>query len=160
LRVYVPIRFEAVIAAPLALWIGESLRTQRFRVARMTALIAVGVTWSALGIIDHANRAPDPYRQAALWVSGHIPVNQTVVASGYCYLEALMNGHARVAAFPPEQAQHPGWRALPPPGLQAPRGAFFWIGERRAPELAIIARERRSIEPLFINDRAMVALVR
>ena len=49
-----------------------------------------------------------------------------------------MNGHARVAAFPPEQAQHPGWRALPPPGLQAPRGAFFWIGERRAPELAIL----------------------
>jgi hypothetical protein len=160
LRVYVPMRFEGVIAAPLALWLAESLRNNRFRLALMTALIAVGVAWSALGIIDHANRAPDPYRQAALWVSGHIPVNQTVVASGYCYLETLMNGHARVAAFPPEQADHPGWRALPPPGLQAPRGTFFWIVERHAPELAIIARERRSIEPLFINDRAMVALVR
>jgi hypothetical protein len=160
LRVYVPMRFEAVIATPLALWIGESLRRQRFRLALMTALIAVGVAWSALGIIEHAHRAPDPYRQAALWVSGRIPVNQTVFASGYCYLETLMNGHARVAAFPPEQAEHPGWRALPPPGLQAPRGVFFWIGERRAPELAILVHERRRIEPLFLNDRAMVALVR
>ena len=160
LGVYVPMRFEGVIAAPLALWLAESLRNNRFRVALMTALIAVGAAWSVLGIIDHANRAPDPYRQAALWVSVHIPDNQTVVASGYCYLETLMNGHARVAAFPPEQAEHPGWRALPLPGLQAPAGAFLWIGERRAPELAIIARERRSIKPLFINDRAMVALVR
>ena len=73
LRVYVPMRFEGVIAAPLALWLAESLRNNRFRVPLITALIAVGVTWSALGIIDHANRAPDPYRQAALWVSGHYP---------------------------------------------------------------------------------------
>jgi hypothetical protein len=55
---------------------------------------------------------------------------------------------------------HPGWRALPQPGLHSPAGAFFWIGERRAPELGVFRRDRRVIEPLFINDRAMVALVR
>jgi hypothetical protein len=160
LRVYVPMRFEAVIAAPLALCLAESLKRNRFRLALTTVLIGVGAAWSVLGFIDHVNRPPDPYRQAAVWTARNIAANEKVVASGYCYLETLMNGHPRVTAFPPEQAEHPGWRALPAPGLPAPRGAFFWIGERRAPELAIFVRERRRIEPLFINDRAMVALVR
>jgi len=71
-----------------------------------------------------------------------------------------MNGHNRVTAFPPEQANHPGWRALPKPGLHPPPGAFFWIGERNAPELGVIMRDRRTIKPLFVNDRALVALVR
>jgi hypothetical protein len=160
LRVYVPMRFEAVIAAPLALWLGESLRQNRFRNVLMTALIGVGIAWSAIGIVDHASRPLDPYRQAAQWVATTIPPHQTVVASGYNYLETLMNGHPQVTAFPPEQAEHPGWRALPPPGLQSPDGAFYWIGERNAPELGIFVRYKRSIKPLFINDRAMVALVR
>jgi len=160
LRVYVPMRFEAVIAVPMAFWLAESLRENRLRVPLITALIAVGVLWSALGIIDHARRPPDPYRQAALWVARNIPANQNVVASGYCYLETVMNGHTGVTAFPPEQAEHPGWRALPQAGLHAPPGAFFWIGERRAPEQGILVRGRRNIEPLFVNDRAVVALVR
>jgi hypothetical protein len=160
LRVYVPMRFEAVVAAPLVLWLAASLRQNRYRLALMAALVGVGITWSALGIIDHANRPPDSYRQAARWVSGNIAANQNVVASGYCYLETLMNGHSRVIAFPPEQAEHPGWRALPQAGLRSPAGLFFWIGERNAPELDVFVRERRRIQPLFINDRAMVALVR
>jgi hypothetical protein len=160
LRVYVPMRFEAVIAAPLVLWLAQSLRQNRFRLALMTAMVGVAVAWSALGIIDHANRPPDSFRQAARWVSGNIAANQNVVASGYCYLETLMNGHPRVTAFPPEQAEHPGWRALPQAGLRSPAGLFFWIGERNAPELDVFVRDRRRIQPLFINDRAMVALVR
>jgi hypothetical protein len=158
--VYVPMRFEAVIAAPLVLWIAASLRQNRFRLALMVALAGAGVTWSALGFLDHANRPPDSFRQAAQWVSGNIAANQNVVASGYCYLETLMNGHPRVTAFPPEQAEHPGWRALPQAGLRSPAGLFFWIGERNAPELDVFVRGRRRIQPLFINDRAMVALVR
>jgi hypothetical protein len=160
LRVYVPMRFEAVLAVPLVLWVAESLRRNRFRLALMTALIGIAATWSALGIIDHAHRPPDPYRQAAVWVAGSIPASQTVVASGYCYLETLMNGHTNVAAFPPEQGEHPGWRALPRLEVPAPPGAFYWIGERGAPELGILLRQRRVIKPLFVNDRAMVALVR
>jgi hypothetical protein len=161
LRVYVPMRFEAVIATPLVLWIATSLQTNRFRLPLMTAMICIAAIWTTLGIIDHAGRPPDSYRQAARWIAGNVPANETVVASGYCYLETLMNGgrHA-VTAFPPEQAEHPGWRALPRPGVAAPAGAFYWIGERRAPELLILARQHRIIEPLFVNDRAMVALVR
>jgi hypothetical protein len=160
LRVYVPMRFEAIIAAPLVLWLVESLRNNRFRLVLMTTLIAIGILWTALGILDHANRPPDPYRQAALWIAANIPANQTVIASGYCYLETIMNGHTRVTAFPSDQGEHPGWRALRRPGVPAPAGTFFWTGERRAPELGILIRERRIIQPLFINDRAMVALVR
>lgn len=160
LRVYVPMRFEAVIAAPLALWLAESLRRNRFQMVLMTALIATLGTWTALGIVEHARRPPDPYRQSARWVAGNIPMDETIIASGYCYLETLMNGHERVAAFPPEQAEHPGWRARPRPGLQPPPGAFYWTGERGAPELGILIHDHRIIKPLFINDRAMVALVR
>ena len=160
LRVYVPLRFEAVIAAPFALWLAESLKQNRFRLALTTTLVAVCIVWTTLGIVDHAGRPPDSYRQAATWVASHIPANETVVATGYLYLETMMNGQTRVAAFPPEQAMHPGWRALPQPGLRSPPGAFFWIGERRAPELGVLRRDRRIIEPQFINDRAMVALVR
>jgi hypothetical protein len=160
LRVYVPMRFEAVIATPLVMWLAESLQTNRFRVALTTALVAVCVVWTTLGIVDHATRLPDPYGEAAVWVAGVIPAQEPVLASGYCYLETIMNGHTRVSAFPPEQAIHPGWRALPKPGLHSPTGAFFWTGERAAPELGVFQRDRRIIEPLFINDRAMVALVR
>jgi hypothetical protein len=160
LRVYVPMRFEFVIAAPLVLWLAESLKQNRFRVPLTTAIVGVCVVWTTLGIVDHFVRPPDSYRQAATWVANNIPPNETVVASGYCYLETMMNGHSLVAAFPPEQGMHPGWRALPKPGLHSPAGAFFWTGERRAPELRVIQRDRRIIEPLFINDRAMVALVR
>jgi hypothetical protein len=159
-RVYVPLRFEAVIAAPLALWLAESLKTNRFRIPLTTAIVTVCGVWTTLGIVDHAIRPPDSYRQTAMWVANNIPANQTVLASGYCYLETIMNGHPRAAAFPTEQAIHPGWRALPKPGLHSPAGAFFWTGERAAPELGVIRRDRRIIEPLFINDRAMVALVR
>jgi hypothetical protein len=160
LGVYVPMRFEAVIVAPLVMCLAASLRQNRFRLALMTALVGVGIAWSVLGIVDHMNRPPDSFRQAARWVSANIAANQNVVASGYCYLETLMNGHSRVTAFPPEQAEHPGWRALPQAGLRSPAGLFFWIGERNAPELDVFVRDRRRIQPLFINDRAMVALVR
>jgi hypothetical protein len=159
-RVYVPMRFEAVIAAPLVLWLAESLKRNRFRIPLTAAIVAVCAVWTTLGIVDHATRPPDSYRQAAAWVAANIPANETVLASGYCYLEMMMNGHPRVAAFPNEQAIHPGWRALPKPGLHSPAGAFFWTGERAAPELGVFRRDRRIIEPLFINDRAMVALVR
>jgi hypothetical protein len=160
LRVYVPMRFEAVLAVPLVLWLAQSLKENRFRTELTTALIGIGVIWTTLGIIEHHSRPLDPYRRAALWAAANIPANEIVVASGYCYLEALMSGHRSVMAFPPEQAEHPGWRAMPRPGVVPPAGAFFWIGERAAPELAVFTREHRIIEPLCINDRAMVALVR
>ena len=78
-------------------------------------------------------------------------------ASGYLYLETVTIQPA--IAFPPEQAEHPGWRATATSGSGLPAGAFIWIGERAAPELAIIRRLRR-VDPLYINARAVIARVR
>ena len=147
LGVYVPLRFECVIAMPLMLWLAP---------AKRVILIPLGVAfaaWTALGIVDHATRPVDDYRAAAQFVA---EAKEPVVASGYLYLEAVMQRPA--IAFPPEQAQHPGWRAVAQSGSGLPSGAFLWIGERDAPELSII-RRTRSVEPLYANSRAMVVKV-
>jgi hypothetical protein len=78
------------------------------------------------------------------------------VASGYLYLETIAQRPAM--AFPPEQAQHPGWRAVAQSGSGLPPGAFLWIGERTAPELNLIRRARQ-IDPLYMNSRAIVVKV-
>ena len=145
--VYVPLRFESVIAVPLLLWLAP---------AKRVVLIPLGVAfaaWTALGIVDHATRPVDDYRAAAQFVAG---AKEPVVASGYLYLETIVQRPA--IAFPPEQAQHPGWRAVAQSGSGLPAGAFLWVGERDAPELSIIRRTRR-VEPLYANSRAMVVKV-
>jgi len=99
------------------------------------------------------------YRAAAWWAGAHISAKLPLVASGYLYLETVVNARDNVIAFPAEQAEHPGWRALPDAGSVPPRGWFYWIGERAAPELLIL-RRTRIVEPIYANDRAIVARVR
>ena len=147
--IYVPLRFESVIASPLGLWLGTSARRIVF-IALLTAFASI----TALGIIDHAARPTDDYRDAAMRVRD---ARETVVASGYLYLETVSVRPA--LAFPPEQAEHPGWRTNAATGRGLPAGTFLWIGERGAPELSII-RQSRVVQPLYINARAMIARVR
>src|SRR6185295_10755644 len=128
-----------------ALWLAQS--------GRRVALVVLGVAcavWTALGIAEHVTRQPDDYAAAAAWVAEHVPADQPVVASGYLFLETVVLRPA--SAFPPEQAEHPGWRAVARDGSGLPTGMFIWIGERAAPELQIIRRTRR-IAPLFVNSR-------
>jgi len=151
LNVYVPLRFEAVVAAPLMLWLAAS--------GRRVVLIALGVAfalWAVLGIADHAHRPPDDFHAAAAWVARNIPADQPVVASGYLYLETI--AYRPATAFPAEQAQHPGWRAVARTGSGLPSGAFLWIGERAAPELELI-RRARLVTPVYMNERAIVVKV-
>ncbi|HEY6844488.1 MAG TPA: hypothetical protein VI391_09985 [Thermoanaerobaculia bacterium] len=148
LRIYFPLRFESVIAAPFVLWIAASARK-----VLIAPLLAIGVAISAIGIIDHAQRPVDDYRAAAEFVRS---APGTVVASGYLYLETISLRPA--VAFPPEQAVHPGWRATATSASGLPRGPFIWIGERYAPELALIERSRRTT-PLFVYGRAAVVRV-
>ena len=122
-------------------------------------VIAASLAICAWGILDHLRRPLDDYRAAALYLAHQAPLQERIVASGYLYLEAFAQLGSRVVAFPPEQAQHPGWRATAAAGSGLPAGAFLWIGERAAPELLLI-RRTRTVEPLFVNDRAMVARVR
>jgi hypothetical protein len=181
LGVYVPMRFESVIATPLALFIAESLRRQRMTkrpvasaqwpvvfpgtghwapgTALAALLIGVGAIWSLLGIVDHARRLPDDYRLAAGWLAHNVPRNERVVASGYLYLETIMNGRADAFAYPVEQAIHPGWRAFARSTDAIPPTPFTWIGERQASELSILGRKHR-VEPVYVNARAMVARIR
>jgi hypothetical protein len=148
LRIYFPLRFESVIAVPFVLWLSVSAHKKL-----IPLLIAVGVATCAIGIIDHARRPIDDYREAALHLRG---LPGPVVASGYLYLETIMVRPA--IAFPPEQALHPGWRAMPSPGSEVPPGTFLWIGERGAPELAIIRRSRQ-VTPLYVNENAAIVKV-
>jgi len=148
LRIYFPLRFESVIAAPFVLWLATSARK-----ILIGPLLAAGLGICVFGIVDHAERPVDDYRAAAEFVRD-APGN--VVASGYLYLETISLRPA--IAFPPEQARHPGWRATATPGSELPRGAFTWVGERYAPELALIERSRR-VTPLFVNGRAAVVRV-
>jgi hypothetical protein len=148
LRIYFPLRFESVIATPLALWLAASAHRKL-----LPLLIAVGVAICAFGIIDHLQRPIDDYRDAAAHLRG---IEGTVVASGYLYLEATMV--RPVTAFPSEQGLHPGWRATATSGSELPHGAFIWVGERAAPELALIRQSRR-VMPMYVNGRAAIVKV-
>jgi len=143
--IYVPLRFESVVATPFMQWLG-TLR-------RWSLIAACFATWTVMGIVEHATRPPDPYAEAV----ARIGTRERVVASGYLYLYMALR--RPVIAFPPEQAEHPGWRAFAAPGSEPPRGTFLWIGERGAPELDIIRRHRR-VEPIWANAHAMIARVR
>jgi hypothetical protein len=148
LRIYFPLRFESVIAVPFVLWLSVSAHKKL-----IPLLITVGIAICAMGIIDHARRPIDDYRDAALHLRG---VQGPVVASGYLYLETIMVRPA--IAFPAEQALHPGWRATAGAGSEVPAGTFLWIGERGAPELTIIRRSRK-VTPLYVNENAAIVKV-
>jgi hypothetical protein len=149
--VYVPLRFEVLVAAPLLIWLAQSRRT-----VALVGLGAAFAAWTAIGIVEHARRPVDDYRAAANWVAQNVPADDRVVASGYLYLETVSQRPA--VAYPVQQAQHPGWRVWRGPGSPPPPGMFTWIGERGAPELEEIRRSRR-IELLYANARALVVKV-
>jgi hypothetical protein len=145
--IYVPFRFESVVATPLMQWLAG---------ARRLVLIALGAcfaTWTIIGIVEHRHRPIDDYSDAAMHVRD---ARERVVASGYLYLYTALQ--RPVTAFPREQAEHPGWRADATAGSAVPRGTFLWIGERGAPELEIL-RRTRAVRPVYVNARAMIVRV-
>ena len=156
--IYLPLRFESIIAIPLLLAIASSLSGAAAPSPPRTAVISIFVATSllitALAIEDHASREQDAYRAAALWTKR---INAPIVASGYCYLETAV-ARDNVTAFPKEQANHPGWRINASEGSPQPQGTFYWIGERGAPELEILRRTRK-VQPIYVNARALVARV-
>ena len=155
--VYVPLRFESVIAAPLMLWIGTGVETwpawMRRAIVAMLAIVFGTVTF--LGIADHATRPPEPFATAV----AHLPPGAPIVASGYLCLETAM-ARPEVVAFPREQGVHPGWRADARADLLRSEAAalpasFVWIGEAGAPELRILEERFRGV----VISRSGAALV-
>ena len=161
-HIYFPVRFESVIAVPLALWMASALAAapRWGRTAAVTAAMAIGFGISTFAIGDHASRPADPFRQTAMFAVARIPQSETIVASGYVWLELAV--HRDVVAFPREQAVHPGWRARPDRAelqrevRRLPR-EFIWAGEIQSIELQELRRQYR-IEPLF--DGGGVGLAR
>jgi hypothetical protein len=146
--IYFPLRFESVIAVPVVLWIARARREL------IVGLMTIGIFVVTIGIIDHAHRPPDDYRAAAMAARRLAGPGDRVVATGFLYLESRAQLGPRVEAYPPEQAGHPGWRALDPKA-PPPEGSFVWIVERQAPELGLVARTHR-LRSLYANDRAVV----
>jgi len=163
--VYFPMRFESVIAVPLMLWAAQSLErwSPRVRVALTTALCLIGAYVCIAGIADHAQRPLTDPRLIVLAARERVPASTPVIASGYLYLEAATSMGRSVVAFPAEQAEHPGWRAMHSPAqLRAearaiPYAHFVWIGERRAPELPILC-ERFACRPLLVRESAVIEM--
>jgi hypothetical protein len=151
--VYFPMRFEAVLAGPVVLWLWKA--RGRF----VLPLALVGAYVIAVGTFDHFRRPPDSYREAAMVLKRNMQPTDTIVATGYCYLESVVALDRPVIAWPAEQAIHPGWRATGGDVAALPKIPFIWVGERGAPELVRL-RGVRSIEPLFMNERALIALTR
>jgi hypothetical protein len=159
--VYFPMRFEAVIAGPLALWVASSLVAMRSlsRSAIAGSLVILGLGTTIVATMSHRIRPPDPYRAAATALRAHAERQPQIVATGFCYLETVVALDRPVIAWPAEQAEHPGWRAQPAgDARELPAGGFLWIGERQAAELAAL-REARRVQPLFLNERAAVVRV-
>jgi hypothetical protein len=162
---YFPVRFASVIAFPLILWIDASLANWKGMARRLLvlALTFTGIAAIGAGVIVHLERPLSAYREAALVLRRNAAPTETIVATGYMYLEAVhqLPDHP-IQACPREQAQHPGWRT--PPGstrlhpAMLPRTTFLWTGERQAPELRVILASRRT-EVLFENGRAVILRV-
>jgi len=152
---YFPMRFESVLAIPLALWWGESLQSlpRRARAVIAAVLILLGLYVTNLAVLDHASRRPDDFRLAARAAWASIPADAVVVASGYTFLETSAqtaeNWSPVLRAFPREQASHPGWRAeISPDQIPAEvdavlkgTGEFFWIGDGGSGELEVLSHE-------------------
>lgn len=161
---YFPVRFASVIAFPLVLWIEASTRVWGGAVRRLLviALAFTGIAAIGAGVIEHLRRPLSAYREAAIVLRRNAHPTDTIVATGFMYLETVHQfPKRRIIAFPRGQAVHPGWRTPPtmtPELSTLPRTAFLWTGERRAPELIALRRSRRT-SVLFENDRALVLRV-
>lgn len=158
------VRFASLLAFPLALWIEESalVWAKAGRVFLVGLLAAVGTSAIALDVMTNLQAPIDDYRAAAIVLRQHATGADTIVATGYLYLETVHQlPDRRVTAFPAEQAIHPGWRtslSRDLSGERLPHDSFVWIGEKAAPELAAIRRGRRT-RVLYANPRAAILRV-
>jgi hypothetical protein len=162
--VYFPIRFASLLAFPLVLAIADSLERwpRAMRRVLVIALAGTGLASIFVGVTTHLERPLSLYRVAAIELRRNVAPQDRIVATGYLYLETVYQlGDLRVRAFPPEQGEHPGWRVPARRDVSTaslPAHPFLWIGERRAPELDAIRRERVT-HVLYENARALIVRV-
>ncbi|MEO8034699.1 MAG: hypothetical protein ABI837_09720, partial [Acidobacteriota bacterium] len=164
--VYFPMRFESVVAAPLALWLASSLEewSLAWRRFLVVSLVVIGGAVVVSGTLDELRQPLEPCTAAALFLQKKLPVPWPVVATGFCYVPVSIYGGPHVSAFPREQEQHPGWVA--PATKEALRSdsrmlpdEFLWVGPQVSLEGAVLT-ERFAARSIFRDRYIVVALMR
>jgi hypothetical protein len=119
--VYFPFRFESLFIVPAMLAVAASLLVIPlvWRRLVMVALIIIGCASWWHNFTSHAEREPDPFRMAAMFLREQAPSDAVIVASGPMWLEIESrkdpDWRPAVIAFPAEQELHPGWSRVAAP---------------------------------------------
>lgn len=156
---YFPGRFEVALAVPFVLLVAAAAReqTKRWRNLLIGGWIILAVSVWGFWVVQMPREPEDPWRLVAMFAREAVEPGETIIASGPMYLELLGQSgeewQPRIATFPAEQAEHPGWRAradlhtlelevmaLPPEG--------WWAGEPGSAEFRVLS-ERFAVEPQF-----------
>lgn len=164
--VYTPLRFESLLATPLALWIADSLRVWKRGVAIILGIVLValgGVTlWR--GAVAFAD-APESHWVATVRNAEKVARRgEPIVATGYYVLAAATTLERPFVAFPEEQGRHPGWRNRPTMAeaaaavTQLPDGAFVIVGDAPDAELQAVAA-RRGLRVLLRSGQTVIGHV-
>jgi hypothetical protein len=159
-NVYYALRFEAVLAVPLVLWIATSAeRWQKpVRLALAGVLVACGLVTTVAGIAEHRSRPEIGYARAISALRQVLRPADQLVAIGHLYLYSVdAFGAKRVTAYPSEQAVHPGWRVRHATNEPLPPGPFVLIAEEAAPELR--ALRGRRVQVVYRNELAVMMRV-
>lgn len=168
---YFPFRFESVLAVPFVLWLAASMQPIP-RVARSVILVvflASGFSVCLAITVQQARSAETPYRTAAAAVRDRVDAKETIVASGYAFLEIASRADAewrpRIVSFPAGQATHPGWRSEVSREelsreLASMPASFIWIGEQGSLEERVLRSEYRAAPLLRADPVVVVRMVK
>jgi hypothetical protein len=186
---YYPFRFESILAVPMVLWLAASMdgrpegegveeADQLGRLLRLATLgatmilVMAGVIVSVAALNQQRRQPADQFRLAVVAAERQATDGEVVVASGYCYLEAMVSErvpdrHLRIEAFPADQASHPGWRSSVAAAelgrelrMRSPGWGnhWLWVGEIGSEEAALLPTAGH-VQPLFSTGGVGVARV-
>lgn len=148
--VYTPLRFESLLAAPLALWIGDSLRVWKREAAITLAVLLTAAGGFTLwrGAMAFA-AAPENHWIATVTNASKVARRgEPVVVTGYYVLAAAATLDRPFVAYPEEQLAHPGWRRAvshaeaSAAAQRLPGGPFVIVGDIGDAELQAVAGDR------------------
>ena len=164
--VYTPLRFETLLAVPLALWIADSLRVWKKPVAvALAGVLIAAAGWTLWRGGRAFADAPESHWVATVRNAAKIARRgEPIVATGYYVLAAATTLDREVVAFPEEQGKHPGWRSRPTLAEAAsatrslPPGAFVIVGDLHDPELQAVAASR-TLRVLYRTGQTVIGHV-
>jgi uncharacterized membrane protein len=167
--VYFPMRFETVLAIPVACFLAAGLAATPRTLSSVlfATMVALSLFFAVVTIHYHGTRPPDPFQNMAGFIRAKVPETIPVVASGPMYLELLVSREqpGTLIALPSRDAAHPGWHEPRPDAeirrelltITARAPHFVWTGPAGSPEFSAI-RSLPGARPLF-RDRGLYAIL-